>query len=115
MNNKEIESVSNLEPYKRYLYFIKRVADFEELWTIIDESGDFALSDIDDKILISFWSAKEFVNSNLNNGWKNCSPKKLTLGDLEDEIFDLIASENYLINVFPLNGKTGFFVKLLQK
>ncbi|MEY2869358.1 MAG: hypothetical protein RIR01_1849, partial [Bacteroidota bacterium] len=91
---------------------IKKIADFEELWTIIDRNGDFALSDIDDKVLVSFWSAEEFVNSNLNDGWENCSPKKLTLGDLEDQIFDLIASENYLINVFPVNGKSGFVVEL---
>ncbi|WP_140484765.1 DUF2750 domain-containing protein [Flavobacterium sp. GSA192] len=112
MNDKEIENVSNLEPYNRYQYFIKKVADYEELWTIIDQSGDFALSDIDDKVLISFWSAKEYIDSNLNDGWENCSPKKLTFDDLEDEIFDLIASENYLINVFPVNGKSGFVVNL---
>lgn len=112
MNDKEIESVSNLEPFKRYQYFIKKIADFEELWTIIDGNGDFALSDIDDKVLISFWSAEEFVNLNLNDGWENCGSRKLTLDDLEDEIFDLIASENYLINVFPVNGKSGFVVGL---
>lgn len=112
MNIKEIESVSNLEPYKRYQYFIKKIADFEELWTIIDENGDYALSDIDDKVLISFWSAKEYIASNLSEGWKNCKAKKLTLDDLEDEIFDLIASENLLINVFPINGKSGFVVDL---
>ena len=112
MNDKEIESVSNLEPFKRYQYFIKKIADYEELWTIVDENGDYALSDVDDKVLISFWSAKEYIDSNLSDGWENCKPKKLTLDDLEDEIFDLIASENYLINVFPVNGKSGFVVDL---
>lgn len=112
MKDKEIENVSGLEPYNRYQYFIKKVADFEELWTIIDENGDYAFSDVDDKVLISFWSAKEYIDSNLNDGWKNCKPKKITLDDLEDEIFDLIASENYLINVFPVSGKSGFVVDL---
>ncbi|MCH4828206.1 MULTISPECIES: hypothetical protein [Flavobacterium] len=36
----------------------------------------------------------------------------MTLDDLEDEIFDLIASKNYLIDVFPVNGKSGFVVDL---
>ncbi|MCH4831204.1 DUF2750 domain-containing protein [Flavobacterium columnare] len=112
MNAKEIKNVSVLQPIERYKYFIKKVADYEELWTIVDVNGDYALSDIDDKTLISFWSAKEFINSNLEEGWKECTPKKLTLDDLEDEIFDLIASKNYLIDVFPVNGKSGFVVDL---
>ncbi|GAA4435175.1 hypothetical protein GCM10023091_11130 [Ravibacter arvi] len=112
MNIKEIESVSKLAPLDRYRYFIKKVADYEELWTIVDENGDYALSDIDDGVLISFWSAKEFIYSNLDQGWANCEPLKLTLDDLEETVFDLIASESYLINVFPVNGKSGFVVNL---
>ncbi|QYS91746.1 DUF2750 domain-containing protein [Flavobacterium covae] len=75
MNAKEIKNVSVLQPIERYKYFIKKVADYEELWTIVDVNGDYALSDIDDKTLISFWSAKEFINSNLEEGWKECTPK----------------------------------------
>ena len=112
MNLKEVESVSKLIPLERYRYFIKKIADYEELWTIIDENGDYALSDIDDIVLISFWSAKEYIYSNLEQGWANCKPIKLTLTDLEETIFDLIDSRNYLINVFPVNGKSGFIIDL---
>ncbi|SEW25296.1 Protein of unknown function [Chryseobacterium wanjuense] len=112
MNSKEFENILKLEPLKRYQYFIKKIADFEELWTIIDEDGSYALSDIDNFTLISFWTAEEFVISNLNEGWENCKPIKLTLEDLQDDLFDIIASENYLINVFPINGKSGFVVSL---
>jgi hypothetical protein len=112
MNTKEIENVSRLKPIERYKYFIKKIADSEELWTIVDINGDYALSDIDDKTFISFWSAKEFIYTNLEEGWKECTPKKLTFDDLEDEIFDTIANKNYLINVFPVNGKSGFIVDL---
>jgi Protein of unknown function (DUF2750) len=112
MNIKEIEHVSVLKPIERYSYFIKKIADYEEVWTVVNLSGDYALSDIDDKIFISFWSAKEFISSNLKQGWEECIPKKLTFANLEDEVFDLIARENYLINVFPVNGKSGFIVDL---
>ncbi|WP_318580752.1 hypothetical protein [Flavobacterium columnare] len=44
--------MSVLQPIERYKYFIKKVADYEELWTIVDVNGDYALSDIDDKTLI---------------------------------------------------------------
>lgn len=112
MNPKEFDNIINLTPFERYKYFIKKVADFEELWTITYSDGDYALSDVEDNIVISFWPKPEYITSNLADGWENCNSKKLTLDDLEDEIFDLIASQNYLINVFPVNGKSGFIVNL---
>lgn len=42
MNPKAIENIQKLEPFQRYQHFIKRVADFEELWTIVDEEGNYA-------------------------------------------------------------------------
>ncbi|MCH4828207.1 DUF2750 domain-containing protein [Flavobacterium columnare] len=71
MNAKEIKNVSVLQPIERYKYFIKKVADYEELWTIVDVNGDYALSDIDDKTLISFWSAKELLILILRKDGKN--------------------------------------------
>ena len=70
LNEQEVKSVSKLPPYKRYKYFIKRVADFEEFWTIIDKNKDIALSHIDNKMLVSFWTAPDFIKSNLNEEWK---------------------------------------------
>ncbi|ASW73695.1 hypothetical protein IQ37_19550 [Chryseobacterium piperi] len=112
MNLKEKENIIKLEPFKRYQYFIKKIADFEELWTIVNENGDYAISEVDDHSLISFWTAEEFILSNLDKGWENYRPLKICLEDLENELFKIIASENYLVNVFPINGKSGFVVSL---
>ncbi|WP_312901539.1 DUF2750 domain-containing protein [Chryseobacterium taichungense] len=112
MNNKEKENILKLEPYKRYQYFIKKIADFEELWTIVDEDGNYALSDVDNHTLISLWTSEEFVKSNLEQGWEKCKPIKLTLDELREELFELIVDEGYLINIFPINGRSGFVVNL---
>lgn len=112
LNTKEIESVSKLESFKRYNYFIKRIADFEEFWTIVDKHGDVALSEIEENTLMSFWTAEDFIESNLYGSWKNCIPFKVTLDDFEDTLAPLIEDNNYLINVFPVNGKSGFVVSL---
>ncbi|MFP9112440.1 DUF2750 domain-containing protein [Flavobacterium sp. RHBU_3] len=112
MNSNEYDNIIKLTAFDRYKYFIKKVADFEELWTITYIDGSYALSDIDDNVTISFWPKPEYIDSNLSNGWEKCVSKKLTLDDLEDELFDFIASQNYLINVFPKNGKSGFVVSL---
>ena len=112
LSTQEIENVAKLEPLKRYEYFVKKIADFEELWTIVNKTGDIALSDVEENILISFWTAEPFIKSNLNGGWENCTPFKLSLDDLEETIIPLITKNNYLVNVFPVNGKSGFIVSL---
>ena len=112
LNSREIENVSNLAPFKRYRYFIKKIADFEELWTLTDENGDVALSKVGDNTLVSFWTAKPFVNNNLEGGWEKCSPHKLNLDEFEETFLPLIVENGYLINVFPVNGKSGFVVNI---
>lgn len=112
LSEKEIQSVSKLKPFERYQYLIKKVADFDKLWTVVDDNGDIALSDIEDKTFITFWTAEPFIESNLIRGWKNCKPFKLTLDDLEKTVIPLIEESEYLINAFPVGGKSGFILSL---
>lgn len=39
MNNKEIENVIKLDKTKKYEYFIKKIVDYEEVWSLRDEEG----------------------------------------------------------------------------
>ena len=112
LHSKEIERVSNLEPFERYKYFLKRVADSESLYTLKSDNGNYVISEIDDNRLFPMWSAREYAELCKENGWSDYIVEELTLDDLEEEIFDLIASERYLINVFPTQEKTGFIVDL---
>ena len=112
LHSKEIERVSNLEPFERYKYFLKRVADSESLYTLKSDNGNYVISEIDDNRLFPMWSAREYAELCKENGWNDCIVEELTLDGLDEEIFDLIASERYLINVFPTQEKTGFIVDL---
>ncbi|WP_299111925.1 DUF2750 domain-containing protein [uncultured Winogradskyella sp.] len=91
---------------------MKKVADFEELWTVVDNNGDIGLSDIDDKTLIPMWPKEAYIKSCLEGNWKNHIPFKITLDDFEETIIAFISENNYLINVFPVDEKTGFIVNL---
>lgn len=112
LHPKEIETVKNLEPFERYKYFIKRIADFEILYTLTYGNGAYATSKVDNHLLLPFWSAKEYADLCKIDGWKDCKVVELNFDDLENSIFDIIANENYLINVFPTNQKLGFVVDL---
>ena len=36
LSKQEFDAILKLSPEKRYLYFIKRVCDWEEMWTIYE-------------------------------------------------------------------------------
>lgn len=110
ITSKEIETVSKLEPEKRYQYFIKQVADTEKMYSLVDKEGSWAIADVDDKALFSVWSASESAQACALGEWGGFSVKEFTIEDFEDEIIDEIDANEYLINVFSVNGKSGFIV-----
>lgn len=112
MDQKEIDNVILLEPFERYKYVIKKVADWEIFYTLVDEEGEYVISKIEDKTLFPLWSAEEFAKLCMISDWEETKVKKLDLDDLENEIIDFIVNSNHLINVFPVYDKKGFVVTL---
>jgi hypothetical protein len=107
ISEKEITAVSQLPVEKRYHYFLKRFADTLECYALQDQMGTYALSEIDGHLLFSLWPAPEFATLCLNGEWSGYQVVKI---DLEDSIFSEISEKGYLINVFPIEEKTGFVV-----
>jgi len=112
ITNKEIEAVSQLEAFQRYEYFIKRVADSEKMYTLVDENGYFAIADIENTAVLSVWSASDFAKGNAIDEWGSFSVKEITIEEFEEDIIDIIEKNNWLINVFSIKGKSGFIVDL---
>lgn len=112
MNHHEIENISSLSPKNRYDYFIRKIADFEEVWTIIDSDGNFTLAEVEHNTVISLWTAEAFIESNFTPDWADCVPFKLSLNALEEVLIPLIRQNNYLINIFPVDSRIGHIVTL---
>lgn len=112
ITDKEIEATSNLEPAKRYQYFIKRVADSEKMYSLVDDEGSWAIADVDEKSLFSVWSAPKFAETCAVGEWEGFVVKEFTIENFEDEVIDEIDKNGYLINVFSVKGKSGFVVEL---
>lgn len=112
ITNKEVESVSMLDSLERYKYFIKRVADTEMMYTLVDAEGDFALDDVDNNTLLSLWPASEFAVLCATDIWSSFSIKELTLEEFEDELIDKIEENKWLLNVFSVGTKSGFVVDI---
>lgn len=112
LSSDDIKIISNLSPIKRYKYFIQTVAESGELWTVIDSDGNFTLEEIENETVLSFWTHESFIESNLTPDWKDCIPYKLDMDGLENVVIPLIRQNNYLINVFPVESRTGYLINL---
>lgn len=112
LNEQAIKTISELEPYKRYQYFIKKIADFEELWLLIDENDDIVYSEIENELIVPFWSNEEFTDSCVNGAWRNCTPTKVTLEDLGVKVLSFLRQKKALVDVFPVDNKSGFVVSI---
>ena len=68
------------------------------------------------KYLVKNRNDKAALQVYLNRRHQNSNPVIATLNedDFEDKIIAIIEEENYLINVFPVNNKTGFVVTLQE-
>ena len=95
-----------------YKYFIKKVADTEKIYIILDEANNYILSEIENNTLIPVWSNSEFALLCKTNGWENAIIKEITLEWFENNLIDYIENNNLLINVFPVYNKTGFVVDI---
>ena len=54
MKNSKIDNVVNLTASERYDYFIRKVADFEEVWGLKDTEG-WALMGNEKQVLLPVW------------------------------------------------------------
>ncbi|MET0243384.1 MAG: DUF2750 domain-containing protein, partial [Flavitalea sp.] len=86
------ESVTKLSATERYKYFIKRIADWESMYSL--KKGDqWAISEVEETKVISFWSAPAFAAVHIEGPWRNY---KIFEMDLEKFIRDLNTElENY--------------------
>ncbi|WP_343321132.1 DUF2750 domain-containing protein [Sphingobacterium multivorum] len=114
LSEKEIESVVKLTPFDRYKYFLKRVADTERMYTLVNGNNEYALSEVKGNYVFSLWPFREYALLSIVGEWDNYQVKEITLDQFENEVIDFIEENKYLINVFTVDSKAGFIVNLIE-
>ncbi|WP_236824386.1 DUF2750 domain-containing protein [Bacillus subtilis] len=69
MNEKELEMTLKLDPDQRYRYFIKKVVDYEEVWSLSNDKGWVTSKTIMEQYNFIFGRLKGMQNNvQLRNG-----------------------------------------------
>jgi hypothetical protein len=111
ISDKELNSVLSLEPFKRYQYLLKRIADTENVYTIESPEGNWASSEVRGYNLYPIWSADEFASNCTVGAWSGFKVITTNIHEFIQMQLPQIEREGFLLNVFPVGDKTGFVVK----
>ena len=101
MNDKEYESVFSLTAPGRYSHFIKRVADWEEVWTLSDSEGFAAAGDGDGNEAIPVWPHERYAAACAVEQWAAFRPEAIPLDEWMDDWIPGLIEDSRVVAVFP--------------
>ncbi|SEW25224.1 Protein of unknown function [Chryseobacterium wanjuense] len=103
--SKKIENILKMSEDERYDYFIRKVADFEEIWGLSD-NGWALLGDNAGNQILPLWPEKEFAELCAIDQWKGYKPEVIQLDNFIEKWIPGMLNDKTLINVFLIpNGK----------
>ena len=101
ISKEEFQALEKCNSEIRYTYTIKRIADAEALWYILDEDGYLVIQTDGNKKLLPVWSSKEYAQVFCVKGENNYKYSAITSETFQDSVIDYIKQNGILINVFP--------------
>ncbi len=110
MNTKKIDNVLKLSTKERYEYFVRKVADFEEVWGLKENDGWALLKDNDGKIIFPIWPEKEFAEICAVDNWSKYKPIAITLNDFLEKLSPKIEKDNLFYTVFLTPNNKGIVI-----
>ncbi|WP_255462680.1 DUF2750 domain-containing protein [Galbibacter sp. BG1] len=108
--NKKISNIINLSAQERYDYFIRKIADFEEVWGLYDGDGWAMTMDDGGRKAMPFWPEKEFAKLCAQNEWENYKPKAIGLDDFIEKWLVGMYKDNLKAVVFYTPNNKGLII-----
>ncbi len=110
INKQQIEAVSNLHREERYEHFISQIVDWEEVWYLQCKEAYY---DNKNKCLF-LWPAREYAVNYSNKLNNQCTPKKVNLDELLENILSRLNLESYRVEVFPTIEDKGKIIEIKE-
>lgn len=101
--NKEVESVLKLDNHKKYEYFLKKIADYEEIWSLKDEDGWVTLG-MDNEGYFPVWAKKEFAEICISDEWETCKCEAIDIYEFLEDWLPGLKEDGIRVTVMWYNG-----------
>ena len=115
LSKQEFDAILKLLPENRYFYFIKRVCDWEEMWTIYEDSGIVLNEDKNGNLSIFLFPFEPFASYYIQNTDELQSSfcKCITLDKFVEETIEKLLSHNVVhALIFPVPNGYGLNISL---
>jgi hypothetical protein len=110
INQQQIDNVLSLPAADRYGHFIRRVADWEELWGLKSEQGWVTVRGDGGSKCLPLWPHPDYAKLSVAPEWREAVPERIELSRFMSWLHQ-IEQDGYLIAVFPTPAGLGVVVK----
>lgn len=90
----------------RNLYFVRKVADFEIVWSLF-EDGWAMVADDNEQKAIPFWPEKELAELCAKGEWRNYHSKQIKLDDFLLKWLPGMIKDGLSVAIFPTPSDKG--------
>ncbi|EDT43095.1 DUF2750 domain-containing protein [Burkholderia ambifaria] len=102
---KKIENVLRLDAQSRCEYFIRKVADFEVVWSLFDQG--WATARTGATTVLPFWPEEAFAKLCATDEWQGFRPKAIALDDFLERWLPGMAPDQRICAVFAAPSDRG--------
>lgn len=103
----EMASVSGLPAEERLRHFIKRIADWEEVWSLRNQDGWVLSSTNGADEIAPFWSHPDYARACATGQWIDCEPAPITLEAFQQRWLPGMSKDHRSVAVFSTPHSAG--------
>jgi hypothetical protein len=107
MSDDEFHSVVRLPGPGRYSYFVKKVADWEDIWSLRNADGYVLARDPDGTELVPVWPHPRLAEACARGEWENCEPVAIPLETWTARWIPGMEKDGRKVAVFPTPEDKG--------
>src|SRR5947208_1756900 len=97
----ELRRVPLLPVRERYEYFVKHVADWEEIWSLKNVDGWVMLGSDKEQEHVPVWPHPEYARMVAVGSWADCAPEVISLDNWLERWIPGMIRDQRLVAVFP--------------
>jgi hypothetical protein len=111
LSEKESTSVLSLPDDMRYSYCLKRIADWEEIWSLRNRDGWVLMRTPDGFETVPIWPHSDYAAKCIKDEWADCEPASISLTAWMDRWLPGLHEDGRQIAVFPTPADSGVTVE----
>ncbi len=101
MDDEEFEVVLSLPAQRRYAYLLKRVVDWERIWSLGTEEGWALSSDDEGHELVPVWPHERFAAACAEGYWRGYEPRAIDLSVWMERWIPGMQRDQRMVSAFP--------------